>query len=378
MNLALKITLIVIGCIIVIVAAFLGFAYYKIRHIKDTHDLQARIDSACNRYIAEGKYPGMLVGVVQGDKVYIKGFGVADKEMKVPVTENTLFEIGSITKVFTTEIAQQLAEQKQLNWDDNFIKYLPAGVQVKTDDSTTLRHLASHTSGLPGLPKMWFPKLEANECDPYSTLTIEDVYKYLATYEEKKKPSPEGYEYSNLGMGLLGHILEWKTGKTYEALLQEYICRPLGMPSTSTVATDSNAFATGYDEKGNKTCHWALPVLYGAGVIKSNGVDMIKFLRANMGGSSALSQSFKRTQQPVTSFTGGKIAYGWHIDNISGKIFGLGSVIWHNGGTGGFRSYMGFAPEKNRGIIVMVNQPTEDFDDEAVKLLIRACTISLK
>jgi CubicO group peptidase (beta-lactamase class C family) len=204
------------------------------------------------------------------------------------------------------------------------------------------------------------------------------VYKYLATYEEKKKPSPEGYEYSNLGMGLLGHILEWKTGKTYEALLQEYICRPLGMPSTSTVATDSNAFATGYDEKGNKTCHWALPVLYGAGVIKSNGVDMIKFLRANMGGSSALSQSFKRTQQPVTSFTGGKIAYGWHIDNISGKIFGLGSVIWHNGGTGGFRSYMGFAPEKNRGIIVMVNQPTEDFDDEAVKLLIRACTISLK
>jgi serine-type D-Ala-D-Ala carboxypeptidase/endopeptidase len=369
---------IVIGVIVLIVAAVVGYFAYKIKHLKDTHDLQARVDKICNKHISDGKSVGLLVGVVQGDKVWIQGYGVADKETKAKPDGNTLFEIGSISKVFTTEIAQLLVEQQQISWSDNITRYLPAGVKLPTDDNTTLQNLASHTSGFPRLPEQWFAKLEIDTCDPYSPLTIADLHHYLNNSTDKKKPSLKSYDYSNVGTGLLGHILEWKTGKTYETLLQEYIAGPLQMVNTSTIARDSGKLATGYDEKGRKTCHWQFPILPGAGAIISNGTDMVRFLSANMGAHPPLSTSFVNTQQKITDIHGGAVAYGWHIDKMNGALFGIPEMVWHNGGTGGFRSYIGFVPRKNRGIVVLANQATEEVDELALKLIVWVATISLK
>jgi D-alanyl-D-alanine-carboxypeptidase/D-alanyl-D-alanine-endopeptidase len=373
---ALKIIGIVVGSILFIVAILIGWAYYKMKSIKDTHDLQDKVAGICNEYIKEEKTPGIFVGIIQGDRIYMQGYGVMDKQSKTPIDSNTIFEIGSISKVFTAEIAQQLVDQGQISWSDNIIKYMPEEVRLK-DDTTTLFHLTTHTSGFPRLPEMWFAKLEQNECDPYSSLTIQDLYAYLNNATDKKKPSPENFDYSNIGAGLLGHILEWKTSKNYETLLQEYICTPLQMTRTSSFVTDTAKFATGYDEKGNKTCHWVFPVIPGAGAIRSDGVDMLKFLSANMKNNTPLSASFAKTHKQAVKEA--PIAYGWHIDMLSGIFARITNITWHNGGTGGFRSYIAFVPGKDRGVIVMANQSSEsDFDEMAIDIMVKAATVSLK
>lgn len=374
----LKITGIVLGILLLLIGGFAAFVYYRINNIKDTHDLQTRVDELCNKYVAEGKAPGLFVGIVQGDKVYVKGYGLTDKDNGAAPDSNTIFEIGSISKVFTTEIVQRLTEEGQMNWDDNIAKYMPQQEHLPKNDSTTLRHLASHTSGYPRLPEMWFGKLEENECDPYSVLTMNDLYTYLSTNTDKKAPSPDNYEYSNLGAGILGHIAEWKTGKTYETLLQEYICNPLGMNNTSLQVKDSTRFATGYDEKGKKTCHWAFPILYSAGAIRSTGADMLRFLKANMGYNGALSTSFKKTHEDVTDMMGGSVGLGWHIDKAGGIMHKMERIVWHNGGTGGFRSHIAFVPGTNKGMILLANGIHEDFDELAMQIMFRTGNISLK
>lgn len=373
-----KITGIIVGIFLLICAVVSGYCYYKIKTRKDTHDLQARIDKTCKEYVQKGKSAGLFVGIVQGDKVYMQGYGTTDKTNKRLPDSTTLFEIGSITKVFTTEIAQLLTGQHQLDWNDSIGKLIPGGTAMAVNDGTTLRHLAAHTAGFPRLPKVWFSKLERNSCDPYSSLTIQDLRSYLHDCTEKQKPSADNGNYSNLGMGLLGHIMEWKTNKSYEHLLQEYICRPLQMHVTSTTVTDTANFATGYDEQGNKTCHWSLPVLAGCGAIKSNGADMLRFLKANMRNSTALSASFIKTQQEIAGIPGGAIAYGWHIDKVSGLVLGIDKIVWHNGGTGGFRSYIGFVPGSNMGIVVFANQVNDNFDDLAITLLFKVMTTTMQ
>ncbi|MBL7720119.1 MAG: serine hydrolase [Flavipsychrobacter sp.] len=371
----LKITGIVVGVIVLLIAVLTGYAYYKMKSVKDTHDLQDKVAAACNKYIKEGKAPGIFVGIIQGDRVYMHGYGVMDKDSKIPVDSTTIFEIGSISKVFTAELTQLLVEKGELNWDDNIIRYLPAEVKWK-DDTTTLKHLATHTSGFPRLPEVWFKKLEQNECDPYTALSINDLFAYLNDPTEKKRPSPENFDYSNVGAGLLGHILEWKMNLSYEQMLQEMILHPLGMLHTSAIGADSAMFATGYNEQGNKTCHWNFPILYSAGSIRSSGADMMRFLAANMKNSSPLSASFTMTHKQAVKEA--PIALGWHIDMLSGIFARIANITWHNGGTGGFRSYIGFVPGKDRGVIVMANQSDECFDEMAVDIMVDAATVSLK
>lgn len=374
----LKVIGAIFGILVLGVAGFIGYYYYRLNSIKDTHDLQVQADKLCLEYLQEGKGVGLYIGIIQNGRVYSKGYGTADKETGTVPDSNTVFEIGSISKVFTTEIAQQLVEHGQLSWDDNIIKYLPPEARPATDDTTTLLHLATHTSGYPRLPKSWFAQLEADKCDPYRTLTIQDVYKVVRNAEDKVSPSMKNSDYSNLGMGLLGHILEWKTGKPYEQLLQEYMCAPLGMGSTTTLHKNDMMMATGHDKNGNKTCYWTLPVLQGAGAIKSNGADMLRFLDVNMGDGSALGKTFAATQTQVAETVSGGVGRGWHIDVLSGIMYGIDSITWHNGGTGGFRSYLGFIPGRNTGVVVLSNCSHSDFDKLAVKILCKAGTISLK
>jgi D-alanyl-D-alanine-carboxypeptidase/D-alanyl-D-alanine-endopeptidase len=374
---ALKITGIVIGVILAIVGILAAYIYYKVKNRKDTHDLQDRVSTICNRYIEEGNAPGIFVGIIQGDTVFMQGYGVMDKETKLAIDSTTVFEIGSISKVFTAELAQLLVDRGELNWNDNIIKYMPGEVKLN-DDSTKLLNLVTHTSGYPRLPEVWFPKLERDTCDPYTGLTPEDLYAYLGNATDKKRPSMEGYDYSNLGAGLLAHILEWKMNLSYEQMLQEMILHPLGMLNTSAVAADSAKFATGYDEDGNKTCHWNFPILYGAGSIRSTGADMMKFLTANMKHTSELSASFAKTHKEVASTGGDGIAYGWHIDKLHGMFIGVDNIVWHNGGTGGFRSYIGFVPGTNRGVIILANRSTDNFDKMAIDIMVRAASVSLR
>lgn len=372
----LKIVGIIVLLLIIVATGFFGYAWYRIKHVKDTHDLQAQADSMCTDFIQKKQAPGLCIGIIKGDVMYIKGFGDADTELKNVPDANTIFEIGSITKVFTAEMAQLLVDKGSLQWNDNILKYLPEEAKLPFDDSTTLFNLVTHTSGFPRLPFAILAKM-ANACDPYSTLTEEQFNDYLRHCTDKKKPDLKHYDYSNMSAALLARILEYRTGKDYETLLQELICGPLQMQSTSLYVKDSSRFATGYDEKGNKTCHWNIPVMYGCGAIRSDVGNMMRFLRAQMDEAAPLYPSFHKTHQQVEAIPAG-IGYGWHIDHLSGVMSGVFGIVWHNGGTGGFRTYMGFVPEKKTGIIVMANQASDGVDRLGIDLLIKAATTSFK
>lgn len=377
MKIVLKIAGIIVLVIILAIAGFFGYAWYRIRHIKDTHDLQAHTDKVCNDFIQKKHAPGLCIGIIKGDVMYIKGFGYADKELRNVPDANTIFEIGSITKVFTAEMAQLLVDKGLIQWNDNILKYLPEEAKLPFDDSTTLFHLVTHTSGFPRLPDSILAKM-TNECDPYSTLTEEQFNDYLRHCTDKKRPDLKNYDYSNMSAALLGRILEYRTGKDYESLLQELICTPLQMQSTSLYVKDSSRFATGYDEKGNKTCHWNIPVMYACGAIRSDVNNMLKFLRVQMDEAAPLYPPFHKTHQQVHEVTNMGMAYGWHIDHLSGVLSGVFGIVWHNGGTGGFRTYMGFVPKKKTGIIILANQATEEVDALGTDLLIKACNTSFK
>ena len=149
----MKIVLYVILGIIVLVIGILGYAYFKLNNIKDTRDLEKRIDKMSLSFIKKSHSPGLGIVVIKGDDVFIKGYGKRNVEQNLLVEPNTIFEIGSISKTFTTLLFQQFINEGKLNLNDPLVKFLPEGVGNIPKDSVTLFHLATHTSGYPGIPE---------------------------------------------------------------------------------------------------------------------------------------------------------------------------------------------------------------------------------
>jgi CubicO group peptidase (beta-lactamase class C family) len=300
--------------------------------------------------------PGIVVGLVDKNGVTIVALGKREAGKPDEVNGDTIFEIGSVTKVFTTLLLQDMADHGELQLDDAITKFLPASVTVPSrNGQITLRTLATHSSGLPRLPDNMSPKNPAN---PYADYTVAQMYEFLSGYKLTRDVGAES-EYSNFGMGLLGHVLTLKAGTNYEALVVNRICAPLKMESTRITLTPGlqARYATGHDESDAPVGNWDLPTLAGAGALRSSANDLLKLLSAEMGFTpSALSDAMRKTQTPQGS-SGflSEIGLGWQINADDG-------VIWHNGGTGGYRSYIGFKKDKSLGVVVLGNS-ANDVDD---------------
>ena len=184
----------------------------------------------------------------------------------------------------------------------------------------------------------------------------------MSSYVLKYEPG-EHYEYSNLGMGLLGYILTLITDQSYEELIKDKILNKLSMYSSGTTLTSEmkNNLAFGYALK-KQTLNWDFtPVFEGAGAIKSSVEDMIKFLAANMGLTDTPLYKFMNAchvEQHATPLAEYKICFGWHIRQRDGN-----ALIFHNGGTGGYRSFVGFDSKTNKGVVILTNS-TDEFPDE--------------
>lgn len=318
-------------------------------------------------YLSEiiSQHPGMGLVVVQvkNDSVLTSRAGNANKETGTPVDDNTLFEIGSVTKLFTAMLAQKYVNRKLIGWNDNIAGSIP-GVSFSINDSTTLRHLVSHTSGFAALPA-FFTDSAGPVTNPYALVTEEKMIRYLSSFNDKQPPSFDNYNYSNFGMGLLGYMLEKRTGKTYEALVKESITVPLGMQYTTITVPPSEPFATGYDKNGVATPYWDLGRIPGSGGFRSNAHDMALFLKACLPGG-ALDSIVQPMLQPLGKSPDGEIGYAWQKTSIPGT----GDVYWHVGGTGGFRSYLGINPSKRTGVVVLTNQVIDGIDQVGKKFMI--------
>lgn len=343
--------------IISLLLTFYGTTFSQVK------PLPADVIASIHQRLQAGTNPSIVVGVIDQDGPRYYSFGKKKARGK-KVNEHTIYEIGSISKVFTGILLADMVIRKEMDVDDPIENYLPAHVKIPTYDGThiTLGNLSDHTSSLPRLPDNFSP---ADQNNPYADYSVNQMYEFLSSYE-LKKPIGSEYEYSNLAVGLLGHILALQADKTYEDLMISTIATPLNMNETRIKFSKKmkKSLAIGHNQ-GEPVANWDLPTLAGAGAIRSSVYDMLKFIGANLDlYDHPLQQDMLLTHKARLDKAGGsRVGLGWHIED--GKD---GDVIWHNGATGGYSAFAGFVKEKNYGVIVMTNS-TENVDDIGFHLL---------
>jgi serine-type D-Ala-D-Ala carboxypeptidase/endopeptidase len=300
--------------------------------------------------IENGHTPSIAIGIIDKNGARYYNFGTKTLN-GAPVDEHSIYEIGSISKVFTGILLAQAVQDGKLKLDDPIKKYLPAEVKVPTRNGVeiTLGNLSDHTSGFPRMPGNFAP---ANPANPFADYTVKQLYEFISGYELTRDIGDK-YEYSNLAVGLLGHILAMQAGTTYEELMIKTIARPLGMNETKITFNDKmkKNLAMGHSQ-GKQVENWDLPTLAGAGAIRSSTFDMLKFLAANMGlTKTSLRQAMDKSHEVRHDKAGAsRVGLGWHI--MKGKN---GDVISHGGGTGGYRTFAGFVKETGMGVVVLTN-----------------------
>jgi CubicO group peptidase (beta-lactamase class C family) len=317
----------------------------------------------------------------RGESAFL-GFGRLSQEQAALPTGDTVYEIGSVTKVFTSTLLAILVAAGRLELD------MPAAALVpelaNLPPGITLRRLATHSAGMPPLPPNIIPMMMKNRRNPYASYTPEHLLEYLSTYNPKPLPDEQTkVAYSNLGMGLLGFILSRYLGVSYEQAVGEAILSPLGMSDTAINLSESQhrRLAPAHDGKGKPTSNWDIPTLAGAGALRSTVQDMLVFMAAQLQPPAGLlgqaienSHTPQRSQAVKISFPerllrrlGGNkedyllytdgIALGWMIGSLGA---GGPQVYWHNGATGGYRAFVGFVPQQGAAVVALHNcGPTE-------------------
>ncbi|WP_298303099.1 serine hydrolase domain-containing protein [Flavobacterium sp.] len=371
----LKILAIIVLVISIVILGLFAFIKYKTSNLKDGKDLASSINKLGNTFIKEGNSNALVIGVYKDGIVHIKGYGTKIEGKNITPDETTLFELASTSKLFTTSTLQLLVDENQLKLEDKLQPFLKDKVVVsKTAQNTTLQHLATHLSGFPSLPDSFLSKMN-DETNPYKDLVTQDIYDYLKICKGKK---PEGeFEYSNFGMGLLGHLMELKTNTKYEELVKTKLLKPLEMNSTFVTidATNKENIIQGYDKQNNKAPIWKDDVLTGAGSFISNADDMIKFIKANLNEKETkLSRSLIKTHEQQLK---GETGLGWILPSSADKLLGNGSIVWHNGMAGGYASFLAIDKKNNYGIIILSNKAV-DVTKLGMKLAIVCRTQSWK
>jgi serine-type D-Ala-D-Ala carboxypeptidase/endopeptidase len=329
--------------------------------------------------IERGEAVGIVVGVVRDGRSEVFGFGRPSFQDDEPPDGRTIFEIGSITKVFTAVALADMAREGVVGLDDPVARLLPEGVRIpeRGGRQITLRMLANHTSGL--------PRVSAKELanglvgkDPYADVTADDIYGFLKTLALPRAPG-EKNAYSNLGAGLLGHALSRRDGKSYEEMIVSRICRPLGMEDTRITLDPSQKvrLAHPYKKGGESTSPWVFDALAGAGALRSTADDMLRFASANLGLSQVparLRTALNDSLEPKTPGPndGIKLGLAWHIIDKRTQPE-RPEIVFHNGGTGGFRSYLGLVRDRKIAVVVLSNSDAEvdSLGSEVLRLLLR-------
>jgi CubicO group peptidase (beta-lactamase class C family) len=299
---------------------------------------------------------GIMVGIVDEQGTRIIHYGKMDNGDSPEVSGDTLFEIGSVTKTFTTLLLEDVIQRGEMNLDDPVEKFLPASVKVPRwgTRKITLFDLATHTSGLPR-------DLQGEVCQP-------QLYDFLSHCRLARKPGRK-VEYSNLGVLLLGHVIQLRAGTNYEALLQQRICRPLNMDSTCITVTPELRvrLARSHNKENRPADDLAdrLAPLPGCGAIRSTANDLLKYVAANLGlTDTPLTPLMEKTH--VVRFPHAiedvDLAMPWWVYHRRGA-----ELITHGGCTDGHEAFIGFDKQAKRGVAVLANR--EDVLEQAVRPL---------
>jgi serine-type D-Ala-D-Ala carboxypeptidase/endopeptidase len=309
--------------------------------------------------VDQKKAVGIVVGIIVGDERKILTYGKIDSSSRQRLDGDSVFEIGSVTKPFTGILLADMVERGEVNFSDPIRLYLPNAVKTPKyqEQEITLLDLATQSSGLPRMPANFAPRDKTN---PYADYTVSQLYEFLSGYKLEREVG-SAYEYSNLGFGLLGHLLALKAGTGYEDLIVSRVCLPLQMNNTRIILTKEMQarLLAGHDMDGNPVRGWDFQTLIGHGALHSTANDLLKFVAANMGQPrSTLLPAMMNSHLPrrrSDSFPVAFVGLGWQVRNREGK-----EIVWHNGGTGGYSAFVGFNKKQNVGVVVLSNSSIPD------------------
>ena len=330
----------------------------------------SEIETILRNRVESARGVGIVAGIVDEKGSRVIAFGVPNKQSTQKLDGNSVFEIGSISKVFTTTLLADMVERGEIRLYDPVSKFLPASVYVpvRNGKEITLKDLATHSSGLPRMPGNFAPnsvlarhvftcfcgfgKLVPELFERYS---VNEMYEELSNYRLKRDIGSQ-FEYSNWGMALLGHALELRADTDYEMLMKTRIAQPLQMDHTAVVLTPEmkEHLASPHNSDGKPTQNWDMPKFAAAGGIRSTANDLIKFMQANLGLiPSPLSAAMQRAHQPAYQCCDKnpevEMGLGWFFPQFNGKI------IEHEGSTGGYKSLMMLDTDNHRGVVILAN-----------------------
>jgi serine-type D-Ala-D-Ala carboxypeptidase/endopeptidase len=308
------------------------------------------------------RHVGLVVGAIAADgRSEVAAAGRTRLPDGPPPRADTLFEIGSITKVFTALLLAESVVRGELTLDTPVRDLLPeADVPARDGVAITVEHLATHTAGLPRNPMPFLAAVrvgwKARNGDPFAAIDRAALLAELARTRLRRTPGTGRIAYSNFGAGVLGHALVAATGAPgYGELVRERICAPLGMADTVLVPDGELAAreADGHRRRRRPTGHWEVAGLPGAGALRSTAADVLTFLRAQLhpddtplGPAIALTHGERRPGRRLG------IGLGWLRVSV---LLRDEVLLWHNGGTGGFRSFAGFVPTRGTAAVVLAN-----------------------
>jgi CubicO group peptidase (beta-lactamase class C family) len=341
-------------------------------------DRKAAIDSLVEPAIKEGYLTGVVVAIYEDGKTQVFGYGKARLDSPKVPDGNTVFEIGPVTEAFTGLALSEMIAKKEVDLKDSIRKYLPESQlpapPEKPDQTSiapadkhlpesqlptppdepvqsgiTLFDLATHSSGLPGMPRSFHPKDEKN---PLQDFGVDQLYEALRQFG-LFKPEKVYYMSSNLGEGLLGQILALRNHSSYEDMLRATVTKPLGLSDTGIAVTDAlrERLAQGYDVDGNPVPPGNANALAGAVGLRSTANDLLKFVAANLHPPEALDAAIHlaRAPQIPNGATEPSLTLSW-------QILADGKTLIQNGRTTGFDAFVAFTPERKTGVVVLANR----------------------
>jgi CubicO group peptidase (beta-lactamase class C family) len=317
-----------------------------------------------------------VVAAFAGADTVVQGRGTTGHG-SAPPGADTVFQIGSVTKVFTALALADAVVRAELSLHTPLSAYLPeAGRPGRTAD-ISLVHLATHTSGLPRLPGGLRQKARHNRLDPYRGLGTEDLLAALATARPRPAPGTK-VRYSNFGAGLLGEALSRHAGLSYDRLVAARITGPLGLSDTVVRLRPHHLErrAGGHDGRRRPVPDWDLGALPGAGALYSTARDLLIFARAHLHPETTpLAAALRLVQEPrVKANRWIGLGLGWHTVPVRGTAH---TALWHNGGTGGFSSYLAILPKADAGVVVLANtaRPVDPIGFKVLQSLAKAAVM---
>jgi CubicO group peptidase (beta-lactamase class C family) len=297
---------------------------------------------------------GMVIGVIEplGRRIVVHGrSGAANGR---PLDGDTIFQIGSVTRSFTTLLLADMVQRGEVALDDPAQKFLPPGVRMpQRGRPITLFDLAMHTSGLPSMPNNIPPR---GEPEPYAAYTVEQLYDFLGSYQLERAPGEKAV-YSNLGVALLGRLLARRAGMDYEALLKQRVLKPLAMRSTAIALTprQSKRLAPGHDRYLQPVITWEMRTLPASGSLRSTANDLLNFLAAYLDFQSTSLRPAMSLQLSSRVPARNAARLGW----ASWKNGDL-EIFMHDGGKEGYRAVVAFNPTTRAGVVLLANARTDE------------------